>query len=74
MMNKDDIARYRPLIDRIAGKYRGHGTPREDLIREGLLGLEEAETRYDPKRDTNFVTYAAYWINFHIRDFLEKKN
>jgi RNA polymerase primary sigma factor len=65
---KDDAAR-KELIEsnlrfvvRIAREYRNSGSPIEDLISEGNLGLMEAARRFDPARGVRFSSYAAWWI------------
>jgi RNA polymerase sigma factor (sigma-70 family) len=36
--------------------------PHVDLVQEGVLGLMQADERFDPDRGTRFSTYAAWWI------------
>ncbi|MCK9557518.1 MAG: sigma-70 family RNA polymerase sigma factor [Candidatus Cloacimonetes bacterium] len=43
----------------------------EDLVQEGMLGLLEANNRYDPSKGTKFSTYAYYWIEKRILAALE---
>lgn len=38
----------------------------EDLVQEGLLGLEEAINRYKWKKGFAFSTYATWWIRHYI--------
>ena len=45
-----------------AKRCRGFGVSFLDLIREGNLGLIEAERRFDPARNVKFITYAVWWI------------
>lgn len=49
-------------VVRIAQSYRNKGVPFEDLIEEGVLGLLEAVRRFDPSRNTKFLTYAIWWV------------
>ena len=37
-----------------------------DVISEGLFGLLDAASRYDPNHGCRFSTYATYWIRRHI--------
>ena len=40
-------------------------------MQEGSIGLIEAAERYDQKRETSFLTYAAYWVRKRIREYLD---
>lgn len=64
------IAAHRPLVLKIASRYRGYGLPLGDLIQEGHIGLLEAAHRFDPKRDVRFATYAQWWIKSAIQEFV----
>lgn len=52
------------LAVKIAGKYKKFaGTlTMEDLIQEGLLGLDSAITKFDPSLGYKFSTYCYWWI------------
>ncbi|HVU01268.1 MAG TPA: sigma-70 family RNA polymerase sigma factor [Polyangiaceae bacterium] len=50
----------------IAHKYRNYGTPLDELVAEGSLGLLRALEKFDPERGTRFGTYAAYWIRAYV--------
>ena len=47
---------YLPLIKSIASRYTGRGVPFEDLVQEGILGIIEAEKRFDASKGTSFST------------------
>src|SRR5712691_1722480 len=50
------------FVVQVAGKYKGYGLPRADLINEGNLGLLHAASKFDPEHGTRFITYAVWWI------------
>jgi RNA polymerase sigma-32 factor len=64
------IAAHRPLVLKMASRYRGYGLPFADLIQEGHIGLLEAAHRFDPRRDVRFATYAQWWIKSAIQEFV----
>lgn len=43
-----------------------------DLVQEGTIGLIIAYSRFNPKRNVRFSTYANYWIEAKIRRFLDR--
>jgi RNA polymerase primary sigma factor len=45
-----------------------------DLISEGNIGLMKAAEKYDVDRGMTFASYARWWINSSINDFIEKVN
>lgn len=53
------------LVAHSVGKFRigKFSDPRSfDYFQEGVMGLLEALDRYDPSHNTNFTTYATWWI------------
>jgi len=63
------IYKYRPLIVNIAKKmikYCRGGVDLNDLIQEGMLGLNEAIISYRDDKDANFGTYAKLCIQRKI--------
>lgn len=55
------------LVVSIARYYRGRGLPQEDVIQEGIIGLNRAATKFDPRRNIRFSTYATLWIRQAIQ-------
>ncbi len=68
-----NIEKHLPLIKSIANKYAHLGVPIEDLIQEGLIGLLEAEKKFDETKGTKFSTYATFWIKKKILESIEKE-
>jgi RNA polymerase sigma-32 factor len=50
----------------IAFKYRRYGVPLDELVAEGNLALVHALSKFDPRRGTRFMTYAAFWVRAHV--------
>ena len=50
------------LVVKIARNYLRHGSPLDDLVGEGNLGLIRAAKEFDPRFGTRFSSYASYWI------------
>lgn len=46
----------------------------EDLVSEGRIGALVAAHRFDSGRGFKFLTYASYWIDQHIRRYIENHN
>jgi len=53
-------------------KHNDGGLDFLDLIEEGNLGLYHAIEKYDPELGYRFSTYANYWIEQHVRRYLEE--
>ncbi len=64
------ILAYARLVVAAAVRLRGYGLPLSDLIQEGNIGLMEAASRFDPKREVRFSTYAAWWIRASMQDYI----
>ncbi|MDY6914845.1 MAG: sigma-70 family RNA polymerase sigma factor [Candidatus Cloacimonadota bacterium] len=71
--NNDSIEKYKGLVISIAKKYEHLGLPLDDLIQEGLLGLLQAQHKFQEKKSAKFSTYATYWIKKYILAALEKE-
>jgi RNA polymerase primary sigma factor len=59
-------------VVKIAHEYRRYGTPLEDLIAEGNLGLMVAAERFDPSRQVRFSHYSAWWIRKYMVSALSR--
>ena len=59
-----------PFVIAVALEYRRWGTPLEDLVQQGNLGLLKAAKKFDPSRECRLITYAVYWIRAEIRDYV----
>lgn len=60
------------LVYYIAIRYQGMGLDLNDLVYEGVLGLQKALSKYDVDRGCAFSTYAYPWIQEYIRAALAK--
>jgi RNA polymerase sigma factor for flagellar operon FliA len=68
-----DIAEHMPLVKSIAGRIRRRLPPNvemDDLVQAGLIGLNEALSRFESGPDSNFETYAARRIEGAMLDTL----
>lgn len=59
------------LVVSIARYYRNRGLAMEDVIQEGIIGLNRAAEKFDPERGTRFTTYATLWIRQAIQRGLQ---
>jgi RNA polymerase sigma-32 factor len=62
-----------PIADLKAREYsQAYGVEREELISCGYLGIAEALKRFDIDRGVRFATYADWWIEAKIMQFVER--
>jgi RNA polymerase sigma factor (sigma-70 family) len=50
------------LVIFMAKKFSGRGVDIEDLISEGIIGLNRAAEKFDPSKGFRFSTYSCWWI------------
>ena len=68
------------IVHRIAIHLPPNAVELDDLMSAGIIGLIHAVERYDPARNTKFITYAAFRIKGAVlselrsRDFLSRSN
>ena len=58
------------LVAKIAMGYRGYGLPMGELISEGNVGMMQAVKRFEPDRGFRLATYAMWWINAAIQEYI----
>jgi len=58
------------LVVKIARGFGGYGMPLADLVAEGNVGLTRALARFEPERGFRFATYAIWWIQAAIREYI----
>ncbi|QKX02392.1 RNA polymerase factor sigma-32 [Wolbachia endosymbiont of Dirofilaria (Dirofilaria) immitis] len=60
------------LVVKIAMKFKNYGLLLMDLIMEGNVGLMHAVKKFNPNLGFRFSTYAVWWIEASIKDFILK--
>ncbi|OAR22613.1 RNA polymerase subunit sigma [Streptomyces sp. ERV7] len=65
-LRDDLVARWLPMSERLAGKYRNRGAELEDLYQVAAMGLVKAVDRYEVARGA-FESYAVPTINGEIK-------
>ena len=66
------IERNLRFVVSVAKKYVSGNIPLEDLVNEGNIGLIIAANKYDPKTGYRFISYAVWWIQKSIMEYLSK--
>lgn len=58
----------------LASKYKKSNVSIQELISEGNLGLIDAIGKYNPNKNTTFISYAATWIRHYIERFIHQSS
>ena len=58
------------FVTSVVLEYRRWGAPIDDLIQEANIGLMKAAERFDPSHGARLLTYAAFWIRAHVREYV----
>lgn len=61
------------VVNKLYNKTKVHKLHKEDLIQEGILGLDEAIKHFDPEKGFQFSTYALWWIRQSCNLYLSEK-
>ena len=67
---EDVMVRNGKLVLSVIKKYYPTYILNEDLLQEGLIGVQKAIDMYDGKYNTAFSTYAVWWIRQNINTYL----
>ena len=62
------------FVVKLATSYRGQGLGLDDLVSEGNIGLMMAAQKFDARRGTRFVSYAAPYVRRQIERAIEEQN
>jgi RNA polymerase sigma factor for flagellar operon FliA len=72
--NREEVLRrHLPLVRRVVQRLAARKPPHielDDLVSWGIVGLLDAITKYDPKKEASFATYAQFRIRGAILDHL----
>ncbi len=61
---------YLRMVIKQAGRFRNYGLPLSDLVQEGMLGILQAASRFDTKREVRFSTYATWWVRSAMQEYV----
>src|SRR5262245_57756425 len=71
---RDDVLRrHLPLVRRVVQRLAARKPPHieiDDLVSWGIVGLLDAISKYDPKKEASFSTYAQFRIRGAVLDHL----
>lgn len=60
------------LVVKLVRSHAGYGISEGDLAQEGTVGLMKAVHKFDGTKNVRLATYAWYWIEAEIREFVLK--
>ena len=60
------------LVVKIVKDHEGYGLNKADLAQEGTVGLMKAVHKFDPSKGVRLGTYAWYWIEAEVKEFILK--
>ncbi len=60
------------LVVKLVRTHAGYGVSEGDLAQEGTVGLMKAVHKFDGTKNVRLATYAWYWIEAEIREFILK--
>jgi RNA polymerase primary sigma factor len=63
-----------PFVISVASKYHAKNMDMEEFVDEGILGMINAVTSYDPSRGVKFLSYAVWYVMQAIQDAIYKKS
>lgn len=66
------IKKNKRLVAKIIHSWMKNAKPNldfEDLLQEGVIGLVEAYSKYDPEKNTRFSTFAGIYILKYVRKY-----
>ncbi|MGN1207847.1 MAG: sigma-70 family RNA polymerase sigma factor [Christensenellales bacterium] len=66
------MTNYKKLVNKIARKYFIIGADLNDVIQEGMIGLFNAYSNFDTKKNVKFKTFATLCINRQIISAIKK--
>lgn len=58
------------LVISIAKRFVGRGVPFDDLVQEGIIGLNTGIERYSLDKNTKLSTYSTWWIRQTIQRYI----
>ena len=70
---EDVLRRHLPLVRRVVQRLAARKPPHielDDLVSWGIVGLLDAITKYDPRKEASFSTYAQFRIRGAVLDHL----
>ncbi len=62
------------LVINLANRFKNCNLELEDLVGEGIVGLQEAIRRFSGAKQTKFTTYATYWAYNKIAEYVRRNS